>query len=170
MTVAKWVFSSLNGAIPTGTALGDCAVVVPALGTIQRIVFNCVATASVTAPSTPGYSGPQGFYLLNRIYVSETGKADHNLHESWDDVPIKPFAIFDSTQVPPPVGINRIYNAVYSAGDRELGQNLKTSWGGPFHPNPMSVKLASGFFKTGQAAQTAAIMYYSLQLRVLYYK
>jgi hypothetical protein len=170
MTVAKWVFNSSNGTSPMGSALPDCAVVVPALGTIQRIVFNCAVTASVTAPANPGYSGPQGIYLLNRIYVSETGRADHTLHESWDDVPIKPFAIFDSTQVPPPVGINRIYNAVYSAGDRELGQNLKTSWGGPLHANPMSVKLASGFFREGQGAQTAALMYYTLQLRVLYYK
>lgn len=168
-TVARWTTVAANGQIGVGGALPDCSVDIVPKGTIQRVLFSMVCSGAATSDGTLGYKSFQGIYLLNKIIYRYPGRPDHSLHESQKIIPMSTSAMFDSTQVPPPVGQNRLFYSHYYAGDNELGENIKTSYGGPLKPFQAAVLLQSGIFQIGAGNFNTFPLGYNCKLRVLVY-
>jgi hypothetical protein len=166
--VARWATQAANGQINSDRALPDCAVPLPLHATIERIVLNFVVTGIQTSVNVPGYQSVQGMYVDNKVKVTEAGLGSHQLWHSYDIIPVAHSAIFDSTQVPP-IGQNRLFYGLYSGGDREVGLNFRTAWGGPAHTGVMTVALESGIFTIGTPGSTGCQLAFALNLRVLYY-
>lgn len=165
---ARWLNTSASGARSVGGALSDCAVVIPAKATISRVILH-IAVSGVVTSSSNNYLEVQGAYFNNQILVKDGFHADHVLHKAYDIVPSSYATMFDSTQLPAAGGQNRLFYTLYQGGDRELGCNIKTAWGGPLYTFPMTVSAACGVFKLGSLA-TAGFSYgYTMDLRVLYY-
>jgi hypothetical protein len=108
-------------------------------------------------------------YLASKVVIGDVGGPFTTLHESKEIIPVSMAAMFDSTQVPPPVGNNRLFYGVYAAGDRELGLNLRVSWGGPAKPFAQQLKLVSGLFEISNGNFPSFQMGYNMQLKALYY-
>lgn len=167
---AKWIRNSANGDKNTGFGLPTCDVLIPAHATIQRVLYTNVIAGVATSAASTGYLGIQGAYLQNEIKVTPFGGDAHRLHFSTDIIPVSATAMFDSTQIPPPVGQNRLFYGVYSAGDRQVGQNIHTSWGGPGNPIGATVQTFGGVFTIGSAGASQPFQYhYIMELSVLIY-
>jgi hypothetical protein len=166
--IARWLNQYATGARSVGGALPDCAVVIPARATISRVIMH-VAVSGITTSTISNYQETQGAYFDNLLTVKDGFHADHVLHKAYDIVPGSFGALFDSTQVPPPVGQNRLFYVLYQGGDRELGCNLKVAWGGPLYTLPMTVSAACGVFKLGSVSGAGFTYGYTMGIRVLYY-
>jgi hypothetical protein len=165
---AQWVKVNDNGTKFPGTNMPTLTAAIPARATVQRIVHHLVIGGVGTSTQALGYLSIEPVYLLKTINTTNRFGVAHQLHYSNYIIPLAVTSMFDSTQVPP-VGQNRIFYGFYQAGDKEVGDNIKTSWGGPLYTNPYNITLVNGVFYTGAGSANPFQYQYTSQLHVLYY-
>jgi hypothetical protein len=165
---AHWVTVSDNGTRAPGTNMPTLTAPIPARATVQRIVHHLVLGGVGTSTQALGYLSIEPVYLLKTIKTTDRLGAVHQLHNSTYMIPLAVTSMFDSTQVPP-VGQNRIFYGFYQAGDKEVGDNIRTSWGGPLMANPYSITLVNGVYFIGAGSANPFSYQYTSQLQVLYY-
>lgn len=160
MTTSTWVQQSISGSQATGSALPVITLDIPANKTLKRVVVLGHAGGVQNANGAVTAFSPAYFLCTLSLGFPTTG-----LKEIWHARRLLQFsavAIDDHNLLTQ----NRVYSIYHGAGDRELGDNLQMSWGGPVSP-AMRLTTASGFFNM-VSASTSWIVNYTILIRALY--
>jgi hypothetical protein len=165
---AHWLESLVDFTSFTGAAFPTMDITIPAFATVQRVIFSIACAGVQSSAATNDYRQVQGVYLLNKIVIDYPGRSLHTLHEEKLIVPASTHALFDASLLTAGA-TNRFFYALYQGGDRELGCNIRTSWGGPTAFNPYVVSIRSGLFRVGATTFGDVNFGIVMKLRVLYY-
>jgi hypothetical protein len=163
-----WQVDGYNASVYTDAALTSPRITVPAGATIQRVVFH-MAVAGVAVSTNDGAERDiQGLFLRNNMFVKHHGDVFQQIHEEYSIIPVSTSAFFDSGAIP---GIqqNRFHYGLYQAGDRELGCNLKVSYGGPTETSDMLVYADIALYQLGTNHGAPFRVDVVVYMRVLYY-
>jgi hypothetical protein len=160
--ISTWVSGSIAG--PTAVNTGNPSIVlnIPANRTLARVVvYGCAAgvqhgngAVNTFAPITIGLILTLGFPTTNV----------KTIHNSQNVLRFSAVALDDHNLLTS----NRVYTMYHGGGDRDFGQNLQMSWGGPVAP-AMRLTLGSLFqYVVTTPAQTSFSMHYSIVMKALY--
>lgn len=163
MVAAHWVQSGASSPIVTSSnTYSGITLTIPAGGVLKKvIVYNCYASCRLTTPNEFGIWNLSVHWLLT--YFS-TAYPSRPLHETTLDVPFEVYTYYDSA-------INSTQpHSVFHAGDRELGFQCKTSYGGLGKPSAtlsltgncgtQSPFVPSGYTIQGLWAASMKALYY----------
>jgi hypothetical protein len=114
---AHWLESQADFTSFTGAAFPTMDVTIPALATVQRVIFSIACAGVQSSAATNDYRQVQGVYLLNKIVIDYPGRPLHTLHDEKLIVPASTHALFDASLLTGGV-TNRFFYALYQGGDR----------------------------------------------------
>jgi hypothetical protein len=168
-SVPHWVSDSLDSSTLTGRGITRLSVPVPAFATIQRVIYTMACGGAKDSLESGNFKEIAALFLQLTIRVRTVFASDHTIHESGAIVPVSAYSLFDTSLGLPGLQPGRYFYGVYGAGDRELGQNLKVSFGGPAQSAAMTVYADAGLFQSGVGWSNEFNMKFQHSLRVLYY-
>jgi hypothetical protein len=164
-----WDMTGYSGVMYTGDSMPMLVQPIPPYANIARVIFHMVVGGSRDSAESGDFRQPQGLFLFNNIYVQTALDPGHRIYESYDIVPVQFATLFDSSLDPISL-TNRYFYGVYQAGDRELGCNLKVSFGGPLEPEPMKVWANPVLRQLGNNVGPEFQVAYAVYMRTLSYQ
>lgn len=169
LPIAHWDLTGLDSSGNTDTGIPSSSVTIPALSNIQRVIFHMCVGGIQDSKESHDYQSIAGLYLQLTFWIRTVQHGLHKLHESQNAIPASLAALFDNSLGLPGTQ-TRYFYALYNAGDRELGQDLKVSYGGPTEVEDMTIKCDLGVFQNGINHGPAFPIKYAYSFRVLSYQ
>lgn len=121
MPTSHWVFSSVDSSSVGPFFSRNLDVVIPAGATMKRFILK--GTRLTGKHSLADFEKVNVVYQNSTVDVIAGQYNGRSLYRTTRRVPMEVTALYDSTT------LERIYTSYYSAGDQDLGFNVRTSYG-----------------------------------------